>query len=101
MDLHGRLSRVTGFEWDLGNIEKNWVSHQVSSAECEQLFFNQPLVIADDPWHSQDEERFFALGRSAAGRFLFIAFTILKDLIRVISARGMSRKERKVYDSHG
>jgi uncharacterized protein len=101
MDILERLTRASGLEWDAGNLEKNWRTHQVSAAECEQLFFNQPLVVAGDPAHSQREERFYALGQTDAGRRLFVAFTLRGDLLRVISARDMSRKERKVYDSHG
>ncbi len=97
MDLHERLARIDGFEWDAGNVEKNWITHHVSSTECEQLFFNQPLIVASDTAHSRTEERFFALGQSNASRLLFIAFTLRDDLIRVISARDMSHKERKVF----
>lgn len=100
MDIHERLSHASGFEWDAGNIEKNWRSHEVSAAECEQVFFSEPLVAAVDVTHSAIEDRFFCLGQTDAGRLLFIAFTLREDLIRVISARDMSRKERKVYESH-
>ena len=57
--------------------------------------------MAADTVHSQHEERYYALGQTDSGRLLFIAFTMREDLIRVISARDMSRKERKVYESHG
>ncbi len=99
MDVYDLLSRATGFQWDAGNVEKNWLAHQVSAAECEQTLFNQPLVAAPDPRHSQEEPRFFLLGQTDAGRLLFIVFTLRDSLIRVISARDMSRKERKVYGS--
>jgi uncharacterized DUF497 family protein len=89
----------TGFDWDEGNVEKNWISHKVTAAECEQIFFNLPLVVADDVKHSQKENRFYALGQTDAGRLLFLVFTIRRKLIRVISAREMKRKERKVYQS--
>jgi len=101
MDIHERMTRAVGFQWDEGNLEKNWLAHKVSPAECEQLFFNQPLVVAADLAHSEAEERFFALGHTDGGRPLFIAFTLRGDLIRVISARDMSRKERKEYERHG
>ncbi len=101
MDIHERLTRAVGFQWDEGNLEKNWLTHKVSPAECEQLFFNQPLIVAADIAHSEAEERFFALGQTDGGRLLFIAFTVRDDLIRVISARDMSRKERKEYERHG
>ncbi len=92
-----RLVSCEGFDWDAGNNEKNWNKHGVSTGECEELFFNQPLVVAEDAGHSQREERFFALGHADGGRMLFVVFTIRGALVRVISARDMSRKERKVY----
>jgi len=93
------LSQCIGFEWDKGNIDKNWLKHEVSPAECEQIFFNQPLVIQDDMTHSKTEKRFYALGRTDSRRNLFIAFTVRNGFIRVISARDMSRKEREVYSN--
>ena len=101
MDIAERLQRASGFQWDAGNAAKNWRSHQVRASECEQVFFNRPLIVAADAAHSGEEERFFVLGQSGAGRELFLVFTLRGDLIRVISARDMSRKERKVYRNHG
>lgn len=88
---------VQGFDWDDGNRDKNWLKHQVSNRECEEVFFNRPLVVADDRDHSQQEKRQYALGKTNAGRRLFISFTLRGDRIRVISARDMSRKERVIY----
>jgi hypothetical protein len=96
MDI-SQLLKSTGFEWDEGNIDKNWIKHGVSPSECEQVFFNQPLVVADDVTHSDEEARWYALGRTDANRLLFVVFAIRKDRIRVVSARDMSLRERKVY----
>lgn len=96
-DLHARLARATGFEWDAGNATKNWTRHTVSQSECEQLFFNAPLVLASDPGHSAREARYFALGQTDGARLLLLVFTLRGSLIRVISARPMSRREREVY----
>ncbi len=93
------LSQCEGFEWDDGNINKNWLKHKVSPAECEQIFFNRPLVIQGDIKHSETEKRFYALGRTDSKRTLFIAFIVRNKRIRVISARDMSRKEREVYSN--
>jgi uncharacterized protein len=98
VDAYERLVAATGFDWDAANADKNWQRHQVSAAECEQLFFNQPLVAGTDHAHSTDEVRYYALGRTDAGRRLFVVFTVRESLIRVISARDMSRRERKEYD---
>ena len=94
-DAFERLARCTGFEWDEGNAGKNWLRHAVSEGECEEFFFNTPLLVVPDEGHSAAETRFYALGQSDAGRGLFVVFTIRGSLIRVISARDMSRGERR------
>ena len=93
------LSTVTGFDWDEGNTRKN-ERHGVSMAEVEQVFFNAPLLVLDDVAHSQFEPRFHALGKTMAARPLHITFTLRGNggLIRVISARDMSRKEQTIYE---
>jgi uncharacterized DUF497 family protein len=101
MNAEDRLRAASGFEWDSGNAEKNWLAHGVSTTECEQVYFNQPLIVARDVAHSELEARYFVLGQTDAGRELFLVFTLRGESIRVISARDMSRKERKVYRSHG
>ena len=93
------MRNCTGFQWDEGNSEKNWVRHGVRNSECEQIFFNRPIVVSDDERHSQLEARYYALGQTDSGRRLFVVFTIRGDLIRVISARDMSRHERGVYEN--
>ena len=97
MDDIGKLLDCIGFQWDKDNIEKNWLKHKVSPVECEQVFFNKAL-FAEDEKHSQREKRYYALGRTDERRLLFVAFTIRRSLIRVISARNMSKKERKIYE---
>ena len=94
------LSGCTGFDWDDGNFDKNWSGHRVSPFECEQVFFNQPLIVSPDEAHSKKEPRFYGLGQTDTGRALFVVFTVRRHLIRVISARDMTRKEREAYASH-
>ena len=91
------LPRIEGFDWDKGNIEKNWERHKVSFVECEELFFNRPLVVAEDEMHSDSESRYYALGTTNEGRYLFVVFMIRANKVRVISARDMSRRERRIY----
>ena len=92
------LPKCRGFQWDEGNSEKNWLKHKVSRIEYEQVFFNHPLVVRHDPEHSdEDEIRFYVLGHTDRARLLFIVFTVRDQLIRVISARDMSNKERRWY----
>ena len=88
---------VSGFQWDEGNADKNWRRHRVTQAEAEQVFFNRPILMADDERHSIEEARYFLLGLTDSGRFLSIVFTVRGSLIRVISARKMTRRERAQY----
>lgn len=94
------LARVSGFDWDKANL-LHIGKHKVTETECEEAFFNKPLLVNDDTTHSQDEQRFHALGKSNTGRCLFVAFTLRKNRIRVISSRDQSRKERKEYADLG
>ncbi len=93
------LSAIVGFDWDKANVHKSHDKHDVSAAESEQVFFNQPLMVVEDVQHSQAELRFHAFGVTDANRRLHITFTFRAEatLIRVISARDMSLRERKWY----
>lgn len=86
---------VTGFQWDDGNASKNWTRHQVNQTEAEQIFLNRPLVVVGAPF--RNESRQFAFGHTDAGRLLTVVFTIRGSLLRVISVRPMSRRERREY----
>lgn len=88
---------LTGFQWDAGNSEKNWLAHDVSQAETEQVFFNRPVLLMPDVAHSQAEVRYYLLGQSNAGRRLTVVFTIRETFVRPIMARDMSRRERRLY----
>ena len=101
MDVLTALQACTGFDWHEGNLLKNWEKHGVSVAECEQVFFNRPLLAQPDSRHSLAESRFYLFGRTNSGRRLFVAFAVRGELIRVISARDMSRKERRSYAKYG
>jgi uncharacterized protein len=92
------LADFDGFDWDEGNRDKNWLRHGVTASECEEVFFNQPLVVASDEKHSEAEARYYVLGQTDAGRRLFLVFTPRGRLIRVISARDMNRNERHQYE---
>ena len=86
------------FDWDQGNLEKNWKKHKVYLKEAEEIFFNKPLKTLEDVKHSQTEGRFVALGITNANRKLYIIFAIRSLKIRIISARDQSKKERTIYE---
>ena len=87
------------FEWDRGNERKNKEKHGVEQKECEEIFFNDPLIHLDIK-HSITETRLFALGKTREGRYLCLIFTVRKECVRVISARDQSKEERSAYTTH-
>ena len=96
--MENEFEKIIGFQWDKGNINKNLLKHNVENWECEQIFFNEPLIILDDPKHSFSEKRWAAFGSTDAGRQLVVIITKRDLRIRVISAREMNKKERKFYE---
>jgi uncharacterized protein len=94
------LDQIAGFDWDNGNSRKSADKHDVSQAEAESVFFNDPLIVIEDVKHSETERRLHALGKTAQNRLLHITFTLGQSaaMVRVISARDMNKKERKVYE---
>ncbi|MGQ0684228.1 BrnT family toxin [Bradyrhizobium sp.] len=94
------LEQIVGFDWDEGNSRKSADKHDVSQAEAESIFFNDPLILAEDLRHSGREQRFNALGKTSQDRLLHVTFTLRRSgtMTRVISARDMHRKERRFYE---
>ena len=93
------FDKIRDFQWDEGNYEKNWLRHGVTNAEVEQIFSNSPLVVTEPEAQIWGELRYYAYGQTDEGRKLFVVFTFRQELTRVISARDMSRQERREYDN--
>lgn len=93
------FSEKLEFDWNEANIKKNEIKHRVHYKECEQVFLNDP-VIYEDIKHSGQEKRYHCLGKTDLNRLLFISFTLRDPKIRIISARPMSKKERKQYEKN-
>ena len=94
------LGDCIGIDWDESNTVKNWERHKVTPDEAEDVFFYEPLVVRGDVGHSSREKRCRVLGRTSRGRLLFVAYTIRRKLIRVISVRDMNRREAEEYKRH-
>jgi uncharacterized DUF497 family protein len=92
-----QIAEAEGFDWDSGNATKSIDKHRVSCNEAEEVFKNRPLLLLDDSAHSQSEFRAKAFGKTDMARLLTVSFTMRGNLIRVISARSMHRKERNRY----
>lgn len=85
------------FQWDKGNIDKN-KKHNVTDKESEEVFFDRNKVVYKDLFHSDNEERFIILGKTKKDRLLYTVFTYRSKKVRIISSRGMDRKEVKLYE---
>ena len=92
------INAISGFDWDKGNIEKNKKSHNIYKWQIEEVFFNEPLLIYEDTKHSNNEYRWYALGKTDNEIELMVVFTVRNNLLRVISARKMNKKERAYYE---
>jgi uncharacterized protein len=89
------------FEWDSAKARANVLKHGVSFEEAATVFLDPEALDGPDLRHSSAEPRRFRLGRSAAARILMVAYAERRrgdgQVIRIISARRASRKERKAY----
>lgn len=85
------------FDWDLGNENKNYLKHNVTKLEAEEVFFDFSLVD-DDEKHSGDEFRRRLIGKTDDGRILTVVFVVRAGKLRVISARPADRRERSNYE---
>jgi len=70
---------------------------RISCEEAESVFSQREILVLKDESHSQAEERWHGFGRSNQDRLLSVTFTVRKNLLRVISARPMNKRERKHY----
>lgn len=86
------------FNWDKGNTEKNEKKHGISVKEIEQAFNNDPKIVFSDESHSLKEKRYGMYGITNKNIRLSIVFTIRNERVRVITARQMSKKERRAYE---
>jgi len=87
------------FEWDEAKNKANIKKHGVSFEEAESVFFDEYALLIADPDHSETEDRFVLLGLSAKLQLLLVChcFEVDDGLIRVISCRKASRKEKPLY----
>ena len=88
---------LQGFDWDAANWRKSELKHGVAAVEAEEALLNEPLCRVDSR-HSDSEQRYVALGATNDGRRLFVAFTVRRSRVRIISARPMSRQEGRIYE---
>ena len=86
------------FEWDGAKARSNWEKHGVSFEEAATIFGDPLSLTVSDPDHSETEERYISMGASAASRVLVVSHTDRADVIRLISARPATPRERRTYE---
>jgi hypothetical protein len=87
------------FEWDPEKARINLSQHRVAFDEASTVFGDPLALTIDDPDHSHQEQRFLTTGFSARRRLLIVAHTHREGTSRIISARPVTRNERKQYES--
>ena len=92
------LSKIIGFEWDKGNIDKSYQKHGITPNKAEEIFLDEEMLLLEDIEHSKQEDRFEVIGKTTQKVVLFLVFTIRKNKIRIISARKANIKERRQYE---
>ena len=86
------------FEWDKGKAELNLKKHGTAFREAATVFGDPLAITFDDPDHSVDEDRFITFGLSRFNHQLVVSHTEREGKMRIISARPMTRQERKIYE---
>jgi uncharacterized DUF497 family protein len=85
------------FAWDPRKAKRNPDKHGVSFDDAKTVFEDDLFLVFADPDHSTGESRFIIMGQFEQGRLLVVAYTERSDAIRIISARGATHHERKIY----
>jgi uncharacterized DUF497 family protein len=87
------------FEWDITKAKTNLRKHRVAFSEATTVLRDRLSITIHDPDHSVIEDRYITIGTSIAGRLLMVAHTDRDERTRIISARELTRKERKEYEN--
>ena len=86
------------FEWDRNKAEKNLKKHGITFPEAATVFGDLLAITFDDPDHSVDEVRLLTFGTTKMGKRIIVSHTERYGKMRIISARSMTKQERKIYE---
>ncbi len=91
------------FEWDELKNRINKAKHGISFEEAATVFYDTNAILFDDPNHSIREERFLILGISRKAHTCIVShcYRGKDEIIRIISARKATKREREVYNGQG
>jgi uncharacterized DUF497 family protein len=86
------------FEWGSIKEASNERKHGVSFREAATVFGDPLAITFDDPDHSRDERRLVTFGESSFGRLIVVSHAERRKNTRIISARPMTKRERRIYE---
>ena len=86
------------FSWDPGKAAANLTKHHIDFREAATVFDDLLSTAFPDADHSISERRFLIVGASVRGRVLVVAYTEQAEIVRIISARPATRRERRFYE---
>ncbi len=89
---------IMEFEWDPRKAAANDRKHNVSFQEAVTIFGDPLAITFEDPDHSMNEKRYITFGLSLQKRLLVVSHTERGDRTRIINARLLTRKERRIYE---
>lgn len=88
------------FDWDSNKARLNLKKHSIDFEEAKTVFRDPLAYIFDDEWHSVGEQREIIIGHDDQNRLLLVCFTERNQIIRIISARLVTKKERQDYEQY-
>lgn len=91
--------KITGIIWHRSVVDKLIFKHNVTTGEVEEVFRDKPRIRFMEKGDREGEDVYVALGRTNAGRYLFVLFIYKRTReAMILTARGMERKERRLYE---
>ena len=91
---------IMRFEWDAAKAATNVLKHRVDFDEASTVFADDLSATGRDPDHSISEARFLTFGLSSKGRVLAVSHTDRGGVVRIVSARPATRKEKQIYEEN-
>jgi uncharacterized DUF497 family protein len=88
------------FSWDPKKAKDNLKKHKISFEEAVTVFYDPLAKVAEDPDHSQNEDRYLLIGYSQKSHLLFVVHVYKEDdeSVRIISARKATKNEKKDFE---
>jgi uncharacterized DUF497 family protein len=84
--------------WDERKDRINRRKHRVSFAVAAEIFLDPLVATVTDARHPAEEMRFFSIGLTRTGRLLSVGHSDDGRVVRIITARDSTAKERSQYE---